>query len=157
MPAGEDVRVPDPALALELPFGRSLTLGDLRGAPALLVLVPLAFSPICTRELRELDAARPLLAPARVIVISCDAAASLHAWREHERAEVEVASDFWPHGAVASALGAFEEARGWPRRRTVLLDADGAPRWSDEAPPGRARDVADAVAAVTALVAGSVD
>lgn len=148
--------LPAPGLTLALPHGRSVALADLRGAPALLVFVPVAFSPICTGELSALDAARSDLSPARVLVISCDPAASLEAWREREGVELEVASDFWPHGEVAEAFDAFDEVKGWARRRTVLLDGEGVVRWIDEVPPGRPRDVADAVAAVRALTAGSV-
>ncbi|WP_158277098.1 redoxin domain-containing protein [Serinibacter arcticus] len=143
-----------PDLALALPFGQQVTLGELRGTPTLLVFVPLAFSPICTGELRDVADALPSLAPARVLVVSCDSAAALHAWRESEGVGVEVASDFWPHGAVARAFDAFDPARGWPVRRTVLLDGGGEPVWCDTSPGGRPRDVGDAVAAVARLTRG---
>lgn len=145
---------PDPGLTLALPFGLRVTVGDLRGAPALLVLVPGAFTPLCTNELRDVAAARGALAPARVLVVSCDTAATLDAWRTSEASDVEVASDSWPHGEVSRALAAFDEATGWSLRRTVLLDAGGTVVWTDLAPGGRARDVGDAVAAVARLVGG---
>jgi peroxiredoxin len=144
---------PDPTTTLALPFGQRLTLGDLRGAPALLVLVPGAFTPVCAAELRDLAEARAALAPARVLVVSCDTAAVLHAWRTSEAADVEVASDSWPHGALARALRSFDESTGWALRRTVLLDDGGRVVWSDLAPGGRARDVREAVRAVARLVA----
>ena len=145
-----------PQVRLALPFGHGLTSQDLRGTPALLVFLPLAFSPICTGELRALQGALKDLSPARVLVISCDPASALQAWRESEAVSVEVASDFWPHGSVADAFGAFDPERGWPRRRTVLLDGEGEIAWIDEVPPGHSRDVALAIAAVSRLGAGSV-
>ncbi|GMA31022.1 redoxin domain-containing protein [Litorihabitans aurantiacus] len=144
------------AVDLALPFGRRVTSRDLAGAPSLLVLVPGAFTPVCATELRDLDAALPRLRPARVLVVSCDTAATLEAWRVHEGAGVEVASDHWPHGALARSLDAFDDATGWARRHTVLLDGTGVEVWRDAAPGGRARDVGLAVAAVRALAAGSV-
>jgi len=138
-------------LGLTLPFGQRVTFGDLRGAPALLVLVPGAFTPLCGSELRDVAAERKSLAPARVLVVSCDTAATLDAWRASEAVDVEVASDHWPHGAVSRILAGFDDATGWSLRRTVLLDDSGTVVWTDLAPGGRARDVGDAVTAVAAL------
>lgn len=142
---------PEADLGLALPFGQRVTFGDLRGTPALLVLVPGAFTPLCGSELRDVAAARESLAPARVLVVSCDTAATLDAWRTSEAVDVEVASDHWPHGAVSRTLIAFDDATGWSRRRTVLLDATGTVVWTDLAPGGLVRDVGDAVTALARL------
>jgi len=39
-----------------------------------------------------------------------------------------VLSDFWPHGEVSQAYGAFNEATGSANRWTFVLDAEGVVR-----------------------------
>jgi alkyl hydroperoxide reductase subunit AhpC len=41
-----------------------------------------------------------------------------------------VASDFWPHGAVAKAYGVFDAERGAPVRGTFLIDRQGIVVWT---------------------------
>lgn len=143
-----------PAFSLALPFGGHLTTADLRGRPAVLLLVPGAFTPVCTSELREHAAAFSAGAAARLVVISCDAPAVLAAWRQEQQVDwVEVASDFWPHGAACRALGAFDERRGTALRRTLLVDDGGAIRWQTTSPGGVARRVESVLAAVAQLAA----
>ncbi|ACQ80068.1 alkyl hydroperoxide reductase/ Thiol specific antioxidant/ Mal allergen [Beutenbergia cavernae DSM 12333] len=131
--------------------GAPITGADLLGRPALLVFFPFAFSGVCTSELTELSAALPQLAPTRVLGISCDPTFSQAAWAREAGVAVELASDFWPHGATATAFGAFDESHGWAHRVSVLLDGDGVVRWRTASPPGRPRDAAEAVAAVDGL------
>jgi alkyl hydroperoxide reductase subunit AhpC len=40
-----------------------------------------------------------------------------------------VLSDFWPHGAVASAYGVFDDALGCAIRGTFIIDREGLVRW----------------------------
>ena len=40
-------------------------------------------------------------------------------------------SDFWPHGAVSSAYGVFNEEIGRPERAIVVVDAGGVIRYID--------------------------
>jgi peroxiredoxin len=40
-------------------------------------------------------------------------------------------SDFWPHGAVSSAYGVFNDEIGRPERAIVVVDAGGVIRYID--------------------------
>ncbi len=40
-------------------------------------------------------------------------------------------SDFWPHGAVSSAYGVFNDEIGRPERAIVVIDAGGIIRYID--------------------------
>lgn len=98
-------------------------------ARTLLAFVPYAFTPVCTAEIGALAALAPRLRAVGVepVVLSCDAKYSLRVWAEHEIGDgwadgALLASDFWPHGAAAQALGAFDEVHGGPTRTAVLLD-----------------------------------
>ncbi|WP_430646552.1 redoxin domain-containing protein [Agromyces sp. GXS1127] len=128
----------------ELPdrHGAPQRLADRRGVrPVVLAFVPFAFSRVCTREIGELDAAAPVFrdAGAELFVVSIDSKHALQAWAEDEGVGLGMLSDFWPHGAVARAYGAFDERAGFARRASFVIGADGVIRASFEAAPGEAR------------------
>ncbi|BDZ53197.1 peroxiredoxin [Agromyces marinus] len=145
---------PAPEFALPDQFGAPRRLADLtaRGG-VVLAFVPFAFSRICTGELHDLDAARPMFeaAAAEVFLVSVDAKYALRAWAEAEGVRLGMLSDFWPHGAIARAYGAFDEQAGFARRATFVIGSDGVIRSSFSAPAGQARPIAayrDALAAL---------
>ncbi len=124
----------------------------------LLVFYPWAFSRVCTGELAALHDARPSVeaSGARLLAVSCDPVHSLRAFAEAEGVDVPLLSDFWPHGAVASAYGVLDEERGCARRSSFLLDRGGVVRWSVHAAPAQARDVPAHLAALDLLRSGPV-
>ncbi len=64
--------------------------------------------------------------------ISCDTVYTLKDWAEHlGGVKYPLASDFWPHGAVSSAYGVFNEDAGRPDRSIVVVDAGGVVRYID--------------------------
>lgn len=123
--------------------GGALDLDELQGVAHAVVLLPGAFTPVCTSELPAIEGvwreAGERGIP--VLVVTCDAPAVLAAWREAEGLELPLLSDFWPHGALARSLGAFDETTGRPQRTSVVRDADGREIWRDAASPGSARDL----------------
>ena len=134
---------PAPDFVLTDTHGSPVRLTDLRGAPAVVVFVPFAFSGICTGELCELrdnlDVFRS--AGVRLVVVSCDPVHALRAWGEAEGYPFDLLSDFWPHGAAATAYGVFDAERGRALRGSFLVDADGVVRWSVVNPAGQARSL----------------
>ena len=107
--------------------GEAVTLSELRGRPVVLVFYPLAFTGRCTGELCSIrdELAAFTGADAEVLAISVDTAASLAVFAEQEGFEFRLLSDFWPHGAVAQAYGAFLPERGIATRATYVVDRDG--------------------------------
>ncbi len=64
--------------------------------------------------------------------ITCDALPSLAAWaRQLGGVSFPLASDFWPHGAVATAYGVFTESDGRPQRAVLIVDGKGIVRYVD--------------------------
>lgn len=113
-------------------------LAAFRGTrPVLVVFYPFAFSRICTGELRSLAAVHG--AAVQVLAISCDPVYALKAWSNVEGYTFPLLSDFWPHGAVATAYSAFDEARGMALRGTFLVDKQGDVRFAEVNAPGQAR------------------
>jgi mycoredoxin-dependent peroxiredoxin len=108
--------------------GNEVTLSSFSGErPVVLVFVPFAFTPVCQGELCELRDDLPAFEQAGVqlLGITCDRQFSNKAWSEQQGFNFPILSDGWPHGAVAQAYGAFNEALGCANRRTVIIDRDG--------------------------------
>ena len=152
-PTPPAVGQPAPDFSLTDTHGTPVRLADLRGTPAVLVFVPFAFSGTCTGELCELRDNLDVFEAAgvRVVVVSCDPVHALRAWAEHERYPFDLLSDFWPHGAAATAYGVFDAERGRAQRGSFLLDADGVVRWAVVNPAGQARSLEGYRAAIAAL------
>lgn len=128
----------------ELPnqFGEPVALSSFRGRSAVaLVFFPLAFSHTCAGELGELRDNAGLFADAgvQVLAISVDSKHTLRAWADAEGYEIQLLSDFWPHGDVARRYGAFRETTGVASRMTVLVGVDGLVRSVFSSAPTEAR------------------
>ena len=86
-----------------------------------------------------------------VFGISCDTTATLKVFAEQEHYEFALLSDFWPHGAVSQAYGAFFDKGGFPLRATFIIDKAGVVRWSVVNSPADARRTSDYREALAAL------
>lgn len=130
--------------------GQTVTRDDLRGAPAVLLFYPWAFSSICTGELRSLrDQWRRFdELDARVLGISCDAMFTLRAYAEAEGLTFDLLTDHWPHGAIARSYGVFDDEAGCALRGSFLLDGEGVVRWSTVNGIGEARDIEEHLTAL---------
>jgi mycoredoxin-dependent peroxiredoxin len=130
-------------------------LAELRGTPVLLVFYPFAFSSLCTGELCQLRDELSVYTDAGVTVlaISTDPVFSLKAFREQQNFDFRLLSDFWPHGAVAQAYGAFNEKAGMALRATFLVDTDGKIAFAEVNGPGDVREQSGWKDAVGALAA----
>jgi peroxiredoxin len=132
-----------------------VTLSSFRGRQAVLVVFyPLAFTTTCTGELCNV---RDELAffqndQVQVLAISVDSTYTHKIFAEREGYEFPLLSDFWPHGAVASEYGVFNDDAGFANRGTFLIDTDGVVRFAEMNPPGEGRDSAKWRAAISALL-----
>jgi len=131
-----------PDFTLRNQFGQPVSLGDFRGvSPVTLVFFPLAFSRTCQGELCELrdhlDVFRE--AGSELLGISVDSKHALRAWSEEQGYDFQLLADFWPHGEVARAYGAFLDERGYANRATFVIGDDGVIRASFATAPGEAR------------------
>ncbi len=108
----------------------------------LLVFYPLAFTGVCQGELCEV---RDHLSDfvndgVQLLAVSVDSVFSHKVWAEREGYLFPLLADFWPHGAVASAYGVFDDEKGISNRGTFLIDRDGIVRFAEMNLPGVARD-----------------
>lgn len=132
-------------------YGETVELSGLAGQPAVVMFYPLAFSRVCGGELSQIMTRWAEFASvgARLVAISCDSTHTLRAYAEElsgqeSDLEFDLLSDFWPHGEVAAAYGAFDVHNGFPNRETFVLDAELRVRANISAGRSEARDL-DAV------------
>jgi mycoredoxin-dependent peroxiredoxin len=141
-----DVGATAPDFALKDQHGQTVSLADYRGRQnVLLVFYPWSFSRICTDEMREIRDALPTLQgeDSAVLAVSCDAMFTQRVYAEHEDLQFAVLTDFWPHGAVASAYGVFDERLGAAVRGSFIIDRHGVVQWRILNGVGEARDLGD--------------
>jgi len=139
-----------PDFTLKNQHGEEITLSSFRGKSVVVVFFPFAFSGICTTELGEI---RDNLADfahldAEVLAVSCDHFFSNRAFADRDGYEFSILSDFWPHGEVSRAYGAFNEAVGVADRGTYVIDRGGVLRWMAKQGISDARSLDDLRAAL---------
>jgi mycoredoxin-dependent peroxiredoxin len=142
------VEIGDEAPDFELPdqHGTPVRLSSFRGAKnVVLVFYPLAFSPVCSGELCALREDFPEVnsGDVELLTVSVDSMFTHRAWAEAENFQFGLLADFWPHGAVATAYGVFNQEKGLAIRGTFIIDARGVVRWKVVNPIPRARDISD--------------
>jgi len=144
---------PAPGFTAGNQHGELLTVSGLRGAPAVIIFYPWAFSSICRDELAAVrdDHERFLALGARVLAVSCDAIYTLRAYADAEGIAFDLLSDHWPHGAIAGAYGVFDELSGCARRGTFVLDSAGLISWQQVNQINEPRDLSAVLAATANL------
>ena len=144
---------PAPAFTARNQYGELVTVNGLRGAPAVIIFYPWAFSSICRDELAAVrdDHENFRVLGARVLAVSCDAMYTLRAYAHAERIAFDLLSDHWPHGAIAQAYGVFDEESGCARRGTFVLDSAGMIKWQQVNRINEPRDLSKVLAATANL------
>ena len=133
-----------PDFVLRDQFGQDVSLSSYRGSKAVaLAFYPFAFSGVCTGELSGVrDRLEEFMTfDTEVLAVSCDPMYSLRSFAEVEGLNFPLLSDYWPHGAVASAYGVLDETKGCPSRSSFVVDLEGRVTWTVHNEPGAARDL----------------
>jgi peroxiredoxin len=143
-----------PDFELKDQHGAPVRLSKFRGSNnVLLVFYPFAFTGVCTGELHAI---RDRLAELRthdaeVVVVSTDTVPSQRVFAEREGFEFPLLSDFWPHGATASAYGVLDAERGCALRGSFVIDKEGVIRWCVVNALPDARNIEDYAQALASL------
>jgi peroxiredoxin len=143
-----------PAFQLRDQHGSEQSLATRSGERnVLLVFYPFAFTGVCSGEMLALQehaddwAARGT----DVLAVSCDPVPSLNAFAEAHGLTIPLLSDFWPHGAVSKAYGAFDTDLGAAGRATYVIDRAGIIRWTVQSAIADPRDINDYLKALDTL------
>ena len=121
-----------PDFALKDQDGNEVHLADLRGRRVLLSFHPLAFTDVCTKQMKALERNMDQFERLGVVPLglSVDARPSKHAWaKEMGVRRLRMLADFHPKGAVAKRYGVYLDDKGISGRANVLLDERGRVVW----------------------------
>ena len=124
------VDVGDAAPDFELPDGdrTPVRLSSYRGEKnVIVVFYPLAFTGTCQGELCAIrdEIADFSSDDVQTLAISCDSTAVHAKWAAEQGYTFPLLADFWPHGAVATSYGVFNDKIGLALRGTFIIDKQG--------------------------------
>ncbi len=124
------VDVGDTAPDFELPDGdrTPVRLSTYRGEKnVIVVFYPLAFTGTCQGELCAIrdEIADFSSDDVQTLAISCDSTAVHAKWAAEQGYTFPLLADFWPHGAVATSYGVFDDKIGLALRGTFIIDKQG--------------------------------
>jgi peroxiredoxin len=105
--------------------GKAVKLSSYKGKRVLLSFRPLAWTPVCTDQMSDLeknfDRFKQLNAVA--LGVGVDSSASNKAWAMSLNIEkTRLLADFWPHGEVSRLYGLFRDKDGFSERANVIID-----------------------------------
>ncbi len=148
-----------PDFTLRGPGGVLYSLSEFRGEKHVLIaFYPLAFSPVCSHQIPELQKALPRLEAAGITVlgVSVDSHYANAAFARASRVDFPLLSD-WDRKASA-AYGVLNEKRGTSGRALFLVDLQGRIVWSEVSDnPGSLDQIPDPDRAIAALEAAPRD
>ena len=123
-----------PDFELRTHRGGTVKLSDFRGRMnVILAFHPLAFTPVCERQMAGYESDLPEFTRADAVVlgVSIDAQPAKAAWaRSLGDVSFDLLSDFHPHGAVAEQYGVFRKKEGFSERAVFVIDKQGRIAWS---------------------------
>ncbi len=102
-------------------------LSELKGKRILLSFHPLAWTPVCTKQMQSLEANYEKFQELNTVPLglSVDSVPCKKAWAAELGLEnLQILADFWPHGGVARSLGIFMEEKGISNRANIIIDED---------------------------------
>ena len=121
-----------PDFTLKDQSGADVALSDFHGKKVLLSWHPLAWTSVCTDQMRDLERNYRRFEEKDVVVLgmSVDSAPSKSAWAKVLLINnVRILADFHPLGKVAKAYGVFSEEYGASKRANILIDEKGNVSW----------------------------
>ncbi len=112
---------------------QNISLSQYRGKKVLLSWHPLAWTPVCTDQMRALETNWQKFQSLNTVSLgfSVDPPPTKKAWASAILINnVSLPSDFWPHGSVAKEYGLFNENQGISERANIIIDENGKVHWS---------------------------
>ncbi len=129
-PIETGVQAPD--FTLDDVFEKGVHLSDFRGKKVLLSWHPIAWTGVCTDQMRSLEVNFDKFEALNTIAfgLSVDSSPCKKAWAAVLAIrEISLLCDFWPHGKVAQDYGIFIDEFGMSQRANIIIDEAGIVRW----------------------------
>ncbi len=117
--------------------GNEIRSSGFPGKRVILSFHPLAWTSICARQMKALEANREAFDALGAVAlgISVDSVPCKRAWAESLGIkDTRILADFWPHGAVAQIYGVFDGTKGYARRANIVVDETGSVIFVEEYP-----------------------
>lgn len=114
-----------PDFVLKDQHNQDVKLSDYKGKKVLLSFHPLAWTGVCTKQMKALEKYKAKFDELNTTAfgISVDPVPSKHAWaKDMGVRETRLLSDFWPHGEYAKKLGIFRDKEGFSERANIIID-----------------------------------
>jgi len=111
---------------------QEIRLSAYRGKKVLLSWHPLAWTAVCTDQMRALEANWQNFQKLNTIPLgfSVDPVPSKAAWAAVLQIKnISLPSDFWPHGKIAQDYGIFNAEKGFSERANIIIDEAGVVKW----------------------------
>ena len=126
-----------------------IKLSDLKGKKVILSWHPLAFTSVCTDQMRSLERNYDRIqekGETVVIGLSIDPYPAKQKWADILCIEnVKIVSDFFPYGEVSKAYGLFNEENGASKRANVIIDEEGKVKWVKVYEPSQLPDIEEVI------------
>lgn len=122
-----------PDFELEDQEGKKVKLSELKGKKVLISYHPLAWTSVCTDQMRSLESHYEEIKEkgvGEVLGVSVDAQPGKSVWAKSLGIEdVKIVADFEPKGEMAKAYGLYNDEIGASERANVLIDEEGRVAW----------------------------
>ena len=145
---------PMPSFTLPTTSGDTVSLSDYLGRSNLVLsFVPAAWTPVCSDQWPGYNITREIFEGLHtaLVGVSVDNTPTQYAWtKEMGGLWFPVASDFWPHGALADTLGILR-SDGMAERALFLVDKQGVIRFIDVHDINSRPDLGELIRAMQAL------
>jgi peroxiredoxin len=123
---------------------KDFTLKAFNGKRVLLSFHPLAWTPVCSEQMKSLEKNKLAFDSLNTVAfgVSIDTVPSKKAWAESLGiTNTRLLSDFWPHGKVAKTYGIFLKDDGISGRSNIIVDENGTIRLFKNYPLGQLPDI----------------
>jgi peroxiredoxin len=130
------------------------TLSKLRGKKVLLSFHPLAWTSVCSEQMKSLEKNKEAFDALNTVAVgvSCDPVPSKRAWAKSLGIEnTRLLSDFWPHGKVAETYGIFRSKYGTSERANIIIDENQKVAFVKVYPVGQLPDIKEIIQALRKL------
>jgi len=123
---------------------QEISLSAYKGKKVLLSWHPIAWTPVCTDQMRALENNLQNFQNLNTVPLgfSVDPQPCKEAWAVALQIKnVSLPSDFWPHGKIAGDYGIFNESTGMSERANIIIDENGKVKWVKVYPSEQLPDI----------------
>lgn len=129
----------------------TFTLSKFKGKRVLLSFHPLAWTSVCSEQMKSLEKSKDAFDSLNTVVVgvSIDTVPSKKAWAKSLSIKsTRFLADFWPHGRVAETYGIFRSKDGFSERANIIIDENQKVAFLKVYPLGQLPDIREIIKAL---------